>query len=110
MSLDIREPKADEAAAISDLLNEHAETAFGETEIAEPEVRRWFAMPEIWIRVAERDGRLVGYVDALRRGEAQAMELDKNCALLQRDSANDEVASPPDEVPALLSWWPPRSK
>jgi len=41
---------------------------------------------------------------------SQAMELDKNCALLQRDSANDEVASPPDEVPALLSWWPPRSK
>jgi len=41
---------------------------------------------------------------------SQAMELDKNCALLQRDSANDEVASPPDEVAALLSWWPPRSK
>ena len=41
---------------------------------------------------------------------SQAMELDKNSALLQRDSANDEVASPPDEVPALLSWWPPRSK
>jgi mycothiol synthase len=76
VSLDIREPKADEAAAIADLLNRHAEAAFGETEIAEPEVRRWFAMPEIWIRVAERDGRLVGYVDALRRGEAQAMELD----------------------------------
>jgi mycothiol synthase len=76
VSLDIREPKADEAAAIADLLNRHAETAFGETEIAEPEVRRWFAMPEIWIRVAERDGRLVGYVDAVRRGEAKAMELD----------------------------------
>jgi hypothetical protein len=40
----------------------------------------------------------------------QAMELDENCALLQSDSANDEIASPPDEVPALLSWWPPRSK
>jgi len=41
---------------------------------------------------------------------AQAMELDENCALLQRGSANDEVASPPDEVPALLSGRPPRSK
>ncbi len=40
----------------------------------------------------------------------QAMELDENCALLQRGSANDEVASPPDEVPALLSGWPSRSK
>ena len=41
---------------------------------------------------------------------SQTMELDENCALLQRGSANDEIASPPDEVPALLSWWPPRSK
>ena len=40
----------------------------------------------------------------------QAIELDENCALLQRGSANDEVASPPDEVPALLSGRPPRSK
>jgi hypothetical protein len=40
----------------------------------------------------------------------QAMELDENCALVQRGSANDEVASPPEEVPALLSGWPPRSK
>jgi hypothetical protein len=38
----------------------------------------------------------------------QAMELDESCALLQRDSANDEVATAPDEVPALLSSWPPR--
>jgi mycothiol synthase len=72
----IREPKADEAAAIADLLNEHAETAFGETEIAEAEVRHWFAIPEIWIRVAQRNGRLLGYVDGVRRGEARAMELD----------------------------------
>jgi hypothetical protein len=41
---------------------------------------------------------------------AQAIELDENCALLQRGSANDEAASPPDEVPALLSGWPPVSK
>jgi len=41
---------------------------------------------------------------------AQATELDENCALLERGSANDEAISPPDEVPALLSWWPPRSK
>ena len=47
---------------------------------------------------------------AAEEAPSQAMELDENCALLQRGSANDEIASPPDEVPALLSWWPPRSK
>jgi hypothetical protein len=40
----------------------------------------------------------------------QSAEADENCALLQRGSADDDVASPPDEVPALLSGWPPRSK
>ena len=48
-------------------------------------------------------------IDA-KTSSAQAMELDENCALVQRGSANDEVAAPPDEVPALLSGWPPRSK
>lgn len=75
MSSEIREPREDEASAIASLLNEHAQFAFGETEIAEAEVRHWFAMPEIWIRVAEQDGRLVGYVDAVKRG-GDATELD----------------------------------
>src|SRR5207249_671452 len=71
VSVEIREPKADEAALIAELLNEHANAAFGETEIAEAEVRHWFGMSEIWIRVGERDGQLVGYVDAVeRRGGA----------------------------------------
>ena len=71
----IREPNANQAGAIADLLNEHAQSAFGETEIAEAEVRHWFGMPDVWIRVAERDGQLVGYLDAVeRRGDA--VELD----------------------------------
>jgi hypothetical protein len=49
-------------------------------------------------------------INAETASSAQAMQLDENCALVQRGSANDEVASPPDEVPALLSGWPPRSK
>ena len=59
MSVEIREPKQDEAGQIADLLNEHAQKAFGETDVAEAEVRHWFGMPNIWIRVAERNGRLV---------------------------------------------------
>jgi mycothiol synthase len=76
VSLEVREPEQDEAAQIADLLNEHAEAAFGETEIAEAEIRHWFTLPEIWIRVAERDGRLVGYVDCVPRGKGDATELD----------------------------------
>ena len=48
--------------------------------------------------------------NAAEASPVQAMELDANSALVQRGSANDEVVSPPDEVPALLSGWPPRSK
>ncbi|HEY2819217.1 MAG TPA: hypothetical protein VGN65_10005 [Casimicrobiaceae bacterium] len=33
---------------------------------------------------------------------------DENCALLQPGDAGDRDPAPPDEVPALLSWWPPR--
>ena len=76
MSAEIREPTVDEAAQIADLLNDHGQASFGETEIAEAEVRHWFTLPEIWIRVAERDGRLVGYVDSVPRGQDDVTELD----------------------------------
>jgi mycothiol synthase len=76
VTIEIREPRKDEAARIAELLNEHAHALFGEAEIAEAEVRHWFGLREIWIRVAERDGRLVGYLDAVRRGEGDSMELD----------------------------------
>jgi len=75
VSVEIREPRADEAALIAELINEHANAAFGETEIAEAEVRHWFGMSDVWIRVAERDGQVVGYVDAVQR-RGGAVELD----------------------------------
>jgi mycothiol synthase len=72
----IREPTTDEAGEIADLLNMHAQTAFGETEIGEREVRHWFGISDIWIRVAEGDGRLVGYLDAVeRRGGATELDI-----------------------------------
>jgi mycothiol synthase len=76
VSVQIREPTIGEAAQIADLLNDHGQVSFGETEIAEAEVRHWFTLPEIWIRVAECDGRLVGYVDSVPRGKDDATELD----------------------------------
>src|SRR5919197_5034460 len=75
MNIAIREPQRDEAGAIAQLLNEHARSAFGETEIAAAAVRHWFGIAGIWIRVAERNGELIGYADAVKRG-GDATELD----------------------------------
>ena len=65
MSVDVRTPALDEAPAVRALLDEHALASFGEAELSEEEVRSWFAMPKIWMQVAERDGRLVGYLDVV---------------------------------------------
>lgn len=91
MSFEIREAREDEAGVLAELLNEHARRAFGETEIGEAEVRHWFTLPEIWIRVAERDENLVGYMDATQRGEAGAMELDVRA--LDRQAAQALLAA-----------------
>jgi mycothiol synthase len=89
MSVAIREPTTDEAGEIADLLNAHAQSAFGETEIAEGEVRHWFGISDIWIRVAEREGRLVGYVDAVkRRGGATEVDI----RTVERDAAKALLA------------------
>lgn len=63
MTVEIRTPSVSEARAIRDLLEAHAQVAFGETELSEEEVCEWFRRPKLTIRVAERDGSLVGYLD-----------------------------------------------
>ena len=63
MSVDVRPAREDESKAMHELLTEHALASFGEPELDEDEVRSWFRLPNIWIQVAERDGRLVGYLD-----------------------------------------------
>ena len=59
----LREASPADAPAIAELLNAHADALFGERELDVEEVRHWFTLPNVWIRVAERDGRLAGYVD-----------------------------------------------
>ena len=63
MSVELRAAAPDDAAAIKQLFDEHALAAFGEVAMAEKEIRSWFAMPNIWMQLAERDGRVVGYLD-----------------------------------------------
>jgi mycothiol synthase len=76
LSLEVRAPREDEAPALARLLEEHALAAFGESELSDDEVRHWFTLPGIWIRVAERDGRIVGYADVVARDETARLEVD----------------------------------
>ena len=63
MTVELRDAAPDDAMAIKELFDEHALAAFGELGLSEQEVRSWFAMPNIWMQLAERDGRVVGYLD-----------------------------------------------
>jgi mycothiol synthase len=69
MSLEIRAPTEDEAPVLRELIERHSQAVLGETEISEEEVRHWFTVPGIWMRVAERGGELVGYLDVSKREE-----------------------------------------
>jgi mycothiol synthase len=68
MSAELRDAQAEEAAAIKELLEEHALASFGEPELSEDEIRSWFSQPKLWVQVAERDGRLLGYLDVNTEG------------------------------------------
>jgi mycothiol synthase len=84
MSARLRDASESDAPAIRALLEEHALVSFGEPELSEEEVRSWFRIPKLWIQVAERDGSLVGYVDARRedggRFDVDARTLDPQVA------------------------------
>jgi mycothiol synthase len=106
VSVEIREPRKDEATRIAELLNEHANAAFGETEVAEAEVRHWFGMSDIWIRVAERDSQLVGYVDAAqRRGGAVELDIrtvDRDAAAALLAAAREHVNAKPPAIRVVV--------
>ncbi|MFN2472058.1 MAG: N-acetyltransferase family protein [Gaiellaceae bacterium] len=59
----IREPDAGEAAALAELLNAHSRAIHGEADLSVDEVCHWFTMKNIWMRVVERDGCPVAYLD-----------------------------------------------
>ena len=63
MTIEVRAPSEEAAPAIAALLDEHAQAAFGEPDVSVDEIRSWFARPKVQIRVAERDGAFVGYMD-----------------------------------------------
>jgi mycothiol synthase len=67
----VRPAKVEDAGGIAELCNALAARLYGDTDVNEAEVRRWFRMRGLERLVAERDGRIVGYVDFERRPEGQ---------------------------------------
>jgi hypothetical protein len=94
VSAELRDPTDADAPALADLLERHARACFGEQELSEDEVRSWLRMPNLWIQVAERDGELVGYVDAgidENRFDIDARTLEPEVARLMVDAAEAEA-------------------
>ena len=83
--LTLREPAERDAEAIAAYLNAHSRALFGEADLSAVEVREWFRLPGVWMRLAERDGRVVGYVDVTKdatrpRWSVDARTLDAGVA------------------------------
>jgi mycothiol synthase len=87
VSIEVRAPGVDEAPALTEFLDEHAQATFGESELSEEEVRRWFALPGIWMRIADFDGSPAGYVDVYRRDESTRFEVDVRALELESAEA-----------------------
>ena len=102
----LRPPRDDEFDAMLALMNAHQLAAFGEADVTADELRTWLTSPAVVverdIRVLERDGRLVGYVDA------EATRTDPPLWW-----ADVKVAPDVDEntvIPELVSWLEERAQ
>jgi len=97
MSIRVRDTTPEEAPAIRELLEAHAQVSFGETELSEEEIRHWFSLPMLWIQVADRDGELVGYLDVRAEGESRfnldARTLDAEVASILTTAAEEHARS-----------------
>lgn len=72
MSVEVREPRGEEVPALAAMMEEHAMRVLGESETSEAELREWLAVPHLWMRVAERGGRITGYLDVVREDDSHA--------------------------------------
>ena len=73
--MNVRAAHEDETHAIAELIDAHAHEVLGESDMSEGEIRHWSSLPNVWILVAEEDGRLRGYLDGLTRPDGEANEL-----------------------------------
>jgi mycothiol synthase len=87
VTLEIREPTLDDATALAEVINTHSRSLYGEADLSFDEVSHWFGLPDIWIRVTERGGELVAYLDVVTekgtggsRSHIDARPLDEEAA------------------------------
>lgn len=92
----VREATEEDIPAIAALVERHAQEVLGESELSEAEIRHWFTLPRIWIRVAEHDGEICGYLDSLRRSEGS--HDDVYVCTLATEAARALLAAAQDHV------------
>lgn len=97
--MSLRPPRDDEFDAIIELMNRHQLAAFGEADVVADELRTWFATPTLDpqrdVRLAERDGRLVGYADTERADATDRWWSDVKV---------DPEADIEEVLPELVAW------
>jgi mycothiol synthase len=71
----LREPTREDAASIAELLGTHSSALFGERDLAPAHILDWFALPDVWMRLAEVDGQPVGYADVSEEGGRWSIDL-----------------------------------
>ena len=96
MSVELRTATADDAPAITALLERHNLATAGENAVGEPEVRYWLTIPTLWFQLAERGGQLVGYLDFFSEDDehfvADVRTLEREAADALIDTAERRAA------------------
>lgn len=89
--MNVRAPQDADAAAVAALLNEIARGQFGDDDVDEAEVRRWWTMPEVEALVVEDGGGLVAYGDMARTEETGRAYLDLRVRAGAGEAAGDLI-------------------
>ena len=72
----LRPAAVSDAHAISEICNSASAALDGTQDADAVEIRRWFEYPDVELLVAERDGRIVGYVDIAMQRDGAQFDLD----------------------------------
>jgi mycothiol synthase len=89
VSVELLIPTEEQAPELAELVERHAQELFGEGEVSEQEVRHWFGTPGIWMRTAQLDGALSGYLDVVSEDDEL---FNADIRTLDRESAAALVA------------------
>lgn len=76
MSVTLRNAHEGDAATVAAICNAITQELYGEGDVTAAEVRSWFAMPDLELLVAERDGRVLGYMDVRRDDDGARFAID----------------------------------